>query len=281
MTSSATSDAARARATTGIGIVIKQRRGLVPLDLRELWHYRELVFFLAWRDVKVRYAQTVLGATWTLVQPLALMLVFTYAFRRLGSVQTGTVAYPVFALAGITFWTFFARAVTQGSDSLVANAPLLTKIYCPRLLIPLATVLSAVVDLALSLCMFIVLAALYGYPPTWRFVLAPPVLALGVVFAAGVTFLLSAVNVRFRDIRQGLPFVVMLWLFVSPVAYPLDNPVFALNPVTGIIDAFRWCMLGTSVSAWTLVVAVVVTVATLGIGIPYFSRAERTFADVA
>lgn len=281
MTASATRDAALVRAVPAPRVHIRQTRGYVVPNLRELWHYRELVYFLAWRDVKVRYAQTVLGVAWTLVQPLALMLVFTYAFHRLGNVQTEDVPYPVFALAGVTFWTFFARAVTQGSDSLVENAPLLTKIYCPRILIPISTIVSALVDLALSLVLLICVAVLYGYHPTWQLFLIVPVLLLGVILAAGVTFLFSAINVRFRDIRQGLPFLVMLLLFLSPVAYPINNPLLALNPLVGIIDAFRWCILGTSVSATSLVLAVGITFSLLVVGTTYFSRAERTFADVA
>ena len=281
MTASASPESAVARVAPGPKIVIRQREGYVLPDFSELWHYRELVYFLAWRDVKVRYAQTVLGVAWTLIQPVALMIVFTYAFHRLGDVQTEGIPYPVFALAGLTFWTFFSRGVTQVSDSLVENAPLLTKIYCPRMLIPISTIVSALVDLVLSLAFFIGFAALYGYFPTWRLALLVPVLALGLTLAAGVTFLFSAINVRFRDIRQGLPFLVMLWLFLSPVAYPLDNPLFALNPLVGIIDAFRWCLLDTSVSALSLVLAVGITLSILVVGTSYFSRAERTFADVA
>lgn len=187
----------------------------------------------------------------------------------------------MFALAGITFWTFFARAVTLGSDSLVENAALLTKIYCPRLLIPVSTIVSAFVDLLLSTLLLLAVAALYDYYPTWRLLLLMPVLLLGIALVAGVTFLFSAINVRFRDIRQGLPFLVMLLLFVSPVAYPLDNPVFALNPLTGVIDSFRWCFLATPVSGASLVLSVGITLLLLVVGTAYFTRAERTFADVA
>lgn len=280
MTASATP--AADRATPGPTFIIKQRRGYVLPDFRELWHYRELVFFLAWRDVKARYAQTVLGAAWTLLQPLALMLLFTYAFSRIGSVETGSVPYPVFALAGLTFWTFFARAVTQGSDSLVQNASLLTKVYCPRMLIPISTIVAALVDLALSLVLLIGFAAVYDYYPTWRLLLLPAVLLLGFLLAAGVALLFSAINVRFRDVGQAIPFGVLSWLFLSPVAYPVDNQALAvLNPLVGVIDAFRWCVLGTSVSASSVVAASGITVALLAVGSAYFTRAERTFADVA
>ena len=155
MTDSATPRASASRATSSPRFVIRQRRGFILPDLRELWHYREIVYFLSWRDVKVRYAQTMLGAAWTLLQPLALMLLFTYAFSRVGSVKTGSVPYPLFALAGVAFWTFFARAVTGGSESLVQNAALLTKVYCPRILIPISTIMAALADLTLSLVLLI------------------------------------------------------------------------------------------------------------------------------
>lgn len=281
MTAPATPDAGHASAACPSAILIRQRRGFVLPDARELWRYRELVYFLAWRDVKVRYAQTVLGVAWTLLQPLALMVVFTYAFRTLGDVETGGTPYPVFALAGLTFWMFFSRAVTQGSDSLVVNAPLLTKVYCPRILIPTAAVVSAIVDLAISLLLFVGFTAFYGYYPSWRLLLAGPVLTVGVLLAVAVTLLLSAVNVRFRDIRQGLPFLVLLWLFLSPVAYPLENTLFGLNPLVGVIDAFRYCLLGTAASPDDFLAATGLTLAVLAVALAYFARTERTFADVA
>jgi lipopolysaccharide transport system permease protein len=262
-------------------ILVEARDGFRLPNLRELWYYRELVYFLAWRDVKVRYAQTVLGAAWTLFQPLALMLVFTFAFHRLGSIETGGVPYPVFALSGLVFWTFFSRAIVQGSDSLVANSPLLTKTYCPRLLIPIAVIASGIIDLVLSLALFIGFAALYGYYPTWRLLLAPPVFFLGFFFATGIVLLLSAANVKFRDIRYGLPFLVQLWLFLSPIAYPLANPLFGLNPLVGIIDAFRWTLIATPVSTGDLLFSLASTIAILGIGFAYFSHVERNFADIA
>jgi lipopolysaccharide transport system permease protein len=261
--------------------VIRQRRGSLLPDLRELWHFREVAYFLSWRDVKVRYAQTVLGAAWTLLQPLALMLLFTYAFSRVGSVKTGSVPYPLFALVGVAFWTFFARAVTGGSESLVQNAALLTKVYCPRILIPVATIMAALLDLALNLLLVVGVAAAYGYYPTWRLALLPAAVLLGLLLIAGVTFLLSAINVRFRDVAQALPFVVLAWLFLSPIAYPVQNRLFELNPLVGVINALRWCVLGTPVTVSSLVLAGCITVGLLVVGSGYFVRAERTFADIA
>jgi homopolymeric O-antigen transport system permease protein len=281
MTESATPGAAVRRATSSPKFVIRQRRGSVLPDLREVWHYREVAYFLSWRDVKVRYAQTVLGGAWTLLQPVALMLLFTYAFSRVGSVKTASVPYPLFALAGVAFWTFFARAVTGGSESLVQNAALLTKVYCPRILIPIATIMAALVDLTLNLVLLIAVAAVYGYYPTWRLVFLPATVLLGILLIAGVAFLFSAINVRFRDVGQALPFVVLAWLFLSPVAYPVQNRLFELNPLVGVIDAFRWCVLGTEVTLSSLVLAGGLIVGLLVVGTGYFTRAERTFADVA
>jgi homopolymeric O-antigen transport system permease protein len=282
MTAPATRDLALARSGATPTVVVRPTRGFAFPDPKELWHYRELVYFLAWRDVKVRYAQTLLGAAWTIFQPLALVLVFTFAFRNVAHINTEDIAYPVFALSGVVFWTFFSRAVAQGSDSLVANAPLLTKIYCPRVLIPVAAIVSGLVDFALGLVFFIGFAAFYGYYPTWRLALVPPLLLLGVVFATGLALLLSAINVRFRDVRYGLPFLIQIWLFLSPVAYPLENPLFALNPLVGIIDAFRWALLGTtSVDAPSVALAGGIAALVLVVGLAHFSRVERTFADYA
>jgi lipopolysaccharide transport system permease protein len=281
MTASASSDAALKPAVGAPAVVIRPKRGLALPSPRELWQYRELLYFLAWRDVKVRYAQTLLGSAWAIFQPIALMLVLTFAFRKLANIQTESVAYPVFALAGIVFWTFFSRAVTQGSDSLVANSALLTRIYCPRLLIPIAVIFSGIVDFVLGLAVFVCVGAAYGYYPTWRLALLAPLFLLGLGLAAGITLFLSALNVRFRDIRQGLPFLVQLWLFLSPIAYPLDGGIYALNPLVGIIDAFRWALVGTSVEPLSLLLSGTETVVMLVIGIAYFSRVERTFADLA
>jgi homopolymeric O-antigen transport system permease protein len=281
MTVPATRDAGLVRPSPSSRVHIRHRRGYVFPDLREFWRYRDLLYILAWRDIKVRYAQTVLGVSWTLIQPIALTLVFTYGFHRLGNIETEGVPYTVFALTGVIFWTFFSRAVTQGSDSLVENAALVTKIYCPRMLIPIASIVSALVDLALSLVLVLVVTSFYGYYPTWRYVLLVPVVLVGLAFAAALTSLLAAINVRYRDVRYGIPFFVMLWLFISPVAYPIENPVAALNPLVGIIDAFRWCLVGTPVTAWSLGLALAATIGTIIVGTGYFMRAERTLADVA
>ena len=263
-------------------VVIEPRSGWTLPRFTELWHYRELLYFLAWRDIKVRYSQTLLGGAWSIFQPLILMLVFTFAFRRLANIETGALPYPVFALAGLVFWTFFAKALIQGADSLVANAPLLTKVYCPRVLIPIAAVISGLIDLCLGLAFFIVFAAAYGYFPSWRLVFLPAAVLLGLVLTVGSSLLLSAINVRYRDIRQALPFVVQLLLFLSPIAYPITSKLLAVNPLVGIIELFRWSLVGgVGPSLLDLVLAVTVSFGLLVAGIAYFSRLERVFADVA
>ncbi|HST16928.1 MAG TPA: ABC transporter permease [Gaiellaceae bacterium] len=267
---------------------IRSTSGWLPPRLGELWHERQLLYFLAWRDVKVRYAQTVLGAVWTIFQPLALMLVFTLAFRRIGKVETEGVNYAVFCLAGLTFWMFFSRAVTQGSDSLVANAQLVTKTSCPRLLIPLASITGALVDFAVGLAFFFVFAAIYGYWPSWRIIFLVPSLVLGLTFLVGIVLLLAPLNVRYRDVRQALPFLVQIWLFLSPVAYPITSlgprwsAIVALNPLVGVIESFRWSLLGTPPpTAVQLASAIVIGLLAFGVGLTTFARAERTIADLA
>lgn len=268
--------------------VIRPTSGWVPPRFGELWHHRQLLYFLAWRDLKVRYAQTLLGAVWTVFQPIALMVVFTLAFQRVGNVKTQGVPYQVFVLAGLTFWNFFSRAVTVGADSLTANAALVTKTSCPRLVIPLASLVSAFVDFAITLAFFFIFAAWYGTYPTWRLVVLPFALLLGIAFIAGLVLLLSALNVRYRDVRQALPFLIQLWLFLSPVAYPISllGPraarLLTINPLVGIIDSVRWSLIGTNgPSAAALTFAIAISIVTLVVGLAYFARAERTIADLA
>jgi lipopolysaccharide transport system permease protein len=268
--------------------VIKPGSGLLPARLAEIWTQRHLLYFFAWRDIKVRYAQTVLGAAWTVFQPLALMLVFTLAFRRIGSVKSDGVNYAVFVLAGLTYWTFFSKAVTQGADSLVINAQLVTKTSCPRILIPLAPLASGFFDFTIALAFYFAFAGWYGYYPTWHIVALIPSVLLGLVFLFGLVLLLSPLNVRFRDVRQALPFLIQIWLFLSPVAYPITtlgprwSSVLAINPLVGAIEAFRWSLLGTpGPSSTQLLISIGIACVTLVVGLLYFTRAERTIADIA
>lgn len=269
-------------------VVIQPTGGAVWPRLREAWENRELLWFLTLRDIKARYVQTALGWVWTFFQPLGLMLVFLFAFHRLGNVQTDGVPYPVFALTGLAFWTYFQRAVSEGSQTLVLNAPLLTKTACPRLLMPLSSAAAPLVDLAAAYGLAVAFTLGYGIEPTWRWLLFPVPIALGILLAAGLGIFLSAVNVRYRDVRNALPFLIQFLLFLSPFAYSLSDVhgkaelLISINPLVGIVEGIRWCLLGTPAPSWIAVgFAVGVTCLLLVVGLRYFSRFARDFADVA
>jgi lipopolysaccharide transport system permease protein len=275
-----------ARREAAAVIVIRPTHGPIPPRISELWAFRELFAFLVWRDLKVRYAQTVFGAAWTVFQPLAMMGVYTYAFTQLARIDTKPIPYVLYALSGLALWTFVSRAVFQGTTSLVNEIALVTKTPAPRLLIPLAAVVSMFVDFVITLGLFLVFDAAYGRVPSWRFVFVPLLLALTFVLTFGLSLLLSALNVRYRDVGQALPFIIQLWFFLSPIAFPLLTPghswetyLQALNPLVGIILAFRWSLLGTPAPHGLFIVAVVVTFLVFSAGVAYFSRADRTIAD--
>lgn len=270
-------------------ITIERSHSWSPVNLRELWAYRELLLFLTWRDVKVRYKQTVLGVLWVIIQPLVMMLIFTLFFGRLAGLEqrTGGIPYPIFAFAGLLPWTFFANAVTNSSNSLVGSTHLITKIYFPRLIIPAAAVGAALVDFALA---FVILAALmiyYGVAVTWTILLLPALVALVALFSLGVGVILSALNVKYRDVRHALPFVVQIWMFVSPVIYPTTMApekwrwALGLNPMTGIIEGFRAALLGRAPVDWSLLaISALVTLVLLICSAFAFRRMEKSFADV-
>ncbi len=264
----------------------RPRTGLLRLDLRELWAYRELAGFMALRDVRVRYKQAVLGIGWAVFQPLAGVVVFTIVFKRLADVQSDGLPYPIFAFAGLLAWNYTSGAVIKATQSLVSNAGLVTKVYFPRLLIPLAAVLPGLLDLAVSLPVLLVLYPVYGVRPGWALLTLPLWVASAVLVALAVGLLLAALNVRYRDVNQAISLLVQLWLFLSPVAYPTSTvpeawqPVYALNPMVGVIDGFRWCLLaGPAPGPWSLLSAAV-TLVLLGVALVYFQRTERRFADV-
>jgi lipopolysaccharide transport system permease protein len=267
--------------------VIGPARGWVSLGLRELWQYRELLYFLVWRDVKVRYKQTVLGAAWAILQPVATMVVFTLFFGRLAGVPSDGVPYPLFSLAGLVPWTFFATGLVQSSNSLVGSQQLITKVYFPRLAIPIATVLAAVVDFALAFLVLLGIMLGYGVEPGPRMAWILPLLLLAFATALGVGLWLAALNVRYRDVRYLVPFLSQLWLFATPIAYPsslLAEPwrtLYGINPMVGVVEGFRWALLGTGTAPGPAVaVSTLVAAALLFGGIVYFRRTERTFADV-
>jgi lipopolysaccharide transport system permease protein len=279
---------------TGVSTtIIRPSKGWVSLKLRELWEYRELLYFLVWRDVKVRYKQTVLGAAWAILQPLMTMAVFTIFFGRLAKVGSDGLPYPIFSYAGLLPWTFFAQGLGQSSDSLVGSANLVKKVYFPRLVIPMSSVLAPLLDFALA---FVILAGMmlfYGIRPTVALLALPLFLLLAFTTALGVGMWLSALNVQFRDVKYVVPFFVQMWLFVTPVIYPttkviamlreagLPEWLYGLNPMVGVVTGFRWAILGTAVPAGSLIlVSVLVTACLLVSGVFYFRRMERTFADV-
>ena len=268
-------------------IKIAPSRGWVPLRVGELWESRELLYFLVWRDVKVRYKQTVLGAAWAIIQPFFTMLVFSLFFGRLAKIPSDGLPYPIFAYAALVPWTFFANGLSQASNSLVGNANLVKKVYFPRLVIPVAAVLSGLVDLLLALVVLIAMMGYYGIVPSRNVVFLPVFLVLALLATLAVSLWLSALNVEFRDVRYTLPFLVQLWLFATPIAYPsslLSEPwrtVYGLNPMVGVVDGFRWALLdGAAQPGSIVIVSSLATVALLIGGAFYFRRMERTFADI-
>ena len=271
-------------------IVYEPQRGWAALNVRELWAYRELLYFLTWRDILVRYKQAVLGVAWAILQPLLTMVVFTVVFNRALGVQSPSsdVPYAVFSFSGLLPWQFFAGALARSGISLVGNANLLTKVYFPRLVIPIAAVLGGLVDLGISFLVLLALMAAYGIAPTWHVVFLPLFVLLAFATALAVSLWLSALNVLYRDVQYVIPFLVQLWMFVSPVIYPISSipagplrVAFALNPMTGVIGGFRWALLGQQFPpGGYLWISLAVVVALLAGGLVYFKRMERVFADV-
>ena len=256
------------------------------LGLHELWAYRELLYFLTWRDIKVRYKQTLMGAAWAVVQPLFTMLVFTLFFNRLGGFRSEEMPYPLFAYAGLLLWLFFASAVTSGTYSLVNNTNLITKVYFPRAFIPAAAVGAGLVDLSVASVVLVGLVAYYGVHPTAWLLLLPAFILLTVLLALGVGMIVSAATVKYRDLRHALPFLIQLWMFASPVIYPASvvperwRWALALNPLTGIIEGFRAALVGRA-PRWPWVAASALTTVLLLFASLYaFRRIEDTFADV-
>ena len=267
--------------------IIEPAQRWVPLDLRELWDQRELIYFLAWRDIKVRYKQTALGVSWAILQPLFAMLVFSIFFGRLGGIPSDGLPYPLWSFVGLVPWTFFAQGLTQAANSLVMSQNLLRKIYFPRLAIPIATVLSAALDLALA---FVVLVGMMGFfrvQPSVRVLAVIPLVLLAFVAALGVGLWFSALSVRYRDVRYVVPFLVQFWLFATPIAYPSSllperwRVLYAINPMTGVVEGFRWALLGAKTAPGPmLIVSTLTAVIILLGGAFYFRSVEQTFADI-
>lgn len=265
---------------------LRPRRGWRTLDLGELWHYRDLLYFLAVRDIKVRYKQTALGVAWAVLQPLTAMIVFSIFLGKLVKVPSDGVPYPIFAYCALLPWQLFSQALTQASNSLIENERLVTKVYFPRLLIPFASVLSGLVDFAIAFVLFGVLLLYYGLHLGPSLLLLPVLVLFVVLAALSVGLWLSALNAHYRDFRYALPFVVQVWFYVSPVVYPSSivpprwQALYGLNPMAGVIEAFRWALLGTAHPAWPLLAASAAVVLALFFGgMFYFRRMERTLAD--
>lgn len=267
-------------------IRIEPQRGRIQLRLPELWSYRELLYFLIWRDLKVRYKQTALGVAWAVIQPLMTMLVFSLFFGRLAKLPSDGIPYPLFTYAALVPWTFFANGLTQSSNSLVGSANLLTKVYFPRLLIPLGSVMAGTVDFLLAFTILLGMSVWYRIPPSPAILLLPLFVLLAVVASLGVGLWLAALNVKYRDVRHTVPFLVQFWMFATPVAYPsslLPEPwhsLYGLNPMAGVVEGVRWSLLGTHTAPGMLVglSALAATAMFVG-GLYYFRSVEKSFAD--
>jgi lipopolysaccharide transport system permease protein len=255
---------------------------------RDLLLYRELFWFLAWRDVSVRYRQTVLGVAWSILRPLLTMVIFTVLFGRIAKLPSAGVPYTLLVLAGVLPWTFFSSAVSESASALISSANMVSKVYFPRLIVPVSAVIVAVVDLGISFSIFVVMLAFHRLMPDWRILFLPAVVLLALLAAIGPGVWLSALNVKYRDFRYVIPFLLQLGAFVSPVGFSSGvvpeewRLLYSLNPMVGVIDAFRWCLLGgrTPLDARALVISVVVVLGCLVVGIRYFRATERGFADV-
>jgi lipopolysaccharide transport system permease protein len=266
---------------------ITPSKGWVSLKLAEVWKYRELLYFLVWRDIKVRYKQTALGAAWAVIQPFMTMVVFSLFFGKLAKVPSDGIPYPIFSFAALVPWTFFSNGLIQSANSLVGSSNLIKKIYFPRLSIPIATVLSGVVDFLISFVVLLAMMLYYGITPTLNLFYLVPFLLLAFITALGVGLWLSAINVQFRDVRYALPFLTQFWLFATPIAYSsslLSEPwrtIYGINPMVGVVEGFRWALLNTNTAPGPVVaISSLTALVILVTGAFYFRRMERTFADV-
>jgi homopolymeric O-antigen transport system permease protein len=268
-------------------VVVLPSTNLLDLDLPAVWHYRELLYFLVWREVKVRYKQTVLGVAWAVLQPLMTMAIFTVIFGMFVNVPSDGLPYPLFTLVALLPWTYFSEAMTRSSVSLVGDAQLIRKVYFPRLIMPLAAVVSPAVDFLLAFILLLAMMAWYGVSPTWGIIMLPGFLLLGLLTALAVGLWLSSLNVRYRDVRHTVPFLIQCWMYASPVAYPVSvvperwRVLYGLNPMAGVIEGFRWALLGKqSPDVGIMMVSVIAVIALLIGGVIFFKHMEQTFADV-
>jgi len=266
---------------------LEPSRGFLRINLRAVWEYRELLYFLVWRDIKVRYKQTALGAAWAILQPVMTMVVFSVFFGRLAKMPSDGIPYPVFAYAALLPWQLFAYALSESGNSLISNQGLITKVYFPRLVIPISAVLAGLVDFGIAFAVLLVLMLYYGIMPTAAILLLPLFIVFALATALAVGLWLSALNVKYRDVRYTIPFLTQIWMFATPVAYPSSlvpepwRALLGLNPMAGVVEGFRWALLGKATPPGPiLIVSVVAVIAMLVGGLLYFRKTESTFADI-
>jgi len=268
-------------------IVVQRRKGFAVVDLRAVWQYHELLYFLIWRDVKVRYKQTVLGAAWAILQPLMTMAILTVVFSKFAKIPSDGLPYPIFAFTALLPWTYFAAAINRSGTSVVDNARLISKVYFPRLIIPISAALAPLMDFAIAFTILLGMMLWFRTAPTWGVLALPLFLLLALMAALAVALWLSALNVKYRDVRHIVPFLVQFWMYASPVAYPVSlvpekwRLLYSLNPMVGVIEGFRWALLGNNSPDFTVMAtSTVMVMAMLVAGIVYFNHMERTFADI-
>jgi len=267
--------------------VIESSKGLFDLDLRAVWQYRELLSFLVWRDVKVRYKQTLIGASWAILQPLMTMVIFTVIFGHFARLPSDGLPYSVFVYTALLPWMYFAQAIERSGKSLVADTNLIKKVYFPRLLVPISAIMTPLADFAIAFILLLGLMAWFGIMPTWGILILPLFMLFALLTALAVSLFLASLNVRYRDVGHAIPFLIQFWMYASPVAYSVNliperwRPLYSLNPMLGVIEGFRWALLGKASPDFEVMVisAAVVLVLLLG-GLVYFKHMERTFADV-
>jgi len=267
-------------------LIIRPPRKWVPIDFQEIWAYRELLYFFTWRDVKIRYKQTGLGFAWAVIQPLFTMLIFSLIFGAFAKIPSDGIPYPLFSYAALLPWTLFAEGMTRSTNSMVANAPIMTKVYFPRLLMPISGIMSPLVDFCIAFSILIAMMFYYGFVPTVNVVFLPLFLLLAIATSLGVGLWLSALNVQYRDFQYTVPFLIQIWMYASPVVYPASmlpeslRVLYGLNPMAGVIEGFRWALLGTTPPSAMILVSVGVVVVMLVSGLFYFKKMEQYFADL-
>jgi len=275
-----------AKNTTESVIKIRAERGWAPLNLKDLWHYRELLYFLTWRQIKVRYKQTALGFLWAIIQPIMMMVIFSVFFGNLLKAPSDGIPYPLFSFAGLLPWNLFAQGMTFSSNSLVTDSNLIKKVYFPRLVMPLSGILPPLVDFGFAFLVLIGMMIFYGQGISIRILALPVFIILAMATAAGVGLWLSALNAKYRDIQYTVPFLIQIWLFASPVAYASSilpqayQVIYGLNPMSGVIEGFRWALLGTEPPGYLLLVSTAIVIIILVTGFYFYKRSEKSFVDV-